>query len=911
MSPRRANLVQLVISICLAVPVGCGGLDGPDVVQQDQGNPEISLLCNGDEECDNGEPCQSGSCDPDGQCIYTPLIDVPCDDGNVCTDVDTCNEDGVCVGAETLMCHDSNDCTSDTCDNELGCVFVPRANGDQCEDGSGCSLDDYCQNGECTGGTIVDCQDDNVDDCFFPACDPLTGVCERIEQQPVGHPCKDGNPCTDDDSCDESGTCQPGDTHDCTPQNPCKKAWCNETAKEGTNPCILEWKVSGVGCDDGDACTESDKCLQVDTGPALSCQGAVINCDDSDPCTADSCNPDLGCVFLPKTDGTPCAENLHWKCLQGTCTCVPSCIDKECGSDGCGGTCGDCDVSASCVAGKCACPYEKCDGTCCDFGQVCAGGGCCTTNCAGKECGPDGCGGVCGECPGPQYDCQGGQCVCVPSCVGQQCGGDGCGGSCGECTDPLADCLQGVCECPYENCGGVCCLGGQACHGEECCTPQCAAKNCGDDGCGGSCGTCPGVQYECQFGICVCLPSCVGKECGDNGCGGSCGGCGPSEQCTNGECSCKYANCGNTCCSQGQTCYLGSCCSPSCSGKECGADGCGGSCGQCPGAQYQCNNGKCLCTPNCSGKECGPDGCGGQCGTCGQYAHCSGGNCVCDDTACGIACCAPGQTCFQGQCCAPSCWGKECGSDGCGGQCGTCGADSSCQNGQCVCSFQQCGGTCCGGNQDCNGGVCCSPSCAGKGCGDSDGCGGYCQGSKPGMACIPSLGVYIDKYEASEGNGGEALSVAGAWSWDWVDWWAAKEACEKAGKRLCTLQEWQAGCKGPSNAKYPYGSSYQPTACAVYDYCCDTPNGSCPFGCCITTGELDGCEGGYPGLFDMVGCVAEWTADCYGSGWNKMCKVAGGDFTGDAQEATCSTVSEYHAGNDGQFVVGFRCCDDP
>jgi hypothetical protein len=53
-------------------------------------------------------------------------------------------------------------------------------------------------------------------------------------------------------------------------------------------------------------------------------------------------------------------------------------------------------------------------------------------------------------------------------------------------------------------------------------------------------------------------------------------------------------------------------CVPSCEGKECGPDGCGGSCGKCAGGQ-PCINGRCQCIPACSGKECGDDGCGGQC----------------------------------------------------------------------------------------------------------------------------------------------------------------------------------------------------------------------------------------------------------------------------------------------------------
>ena len=87
----------------------------------------------------------------------------------------------------------------------------------------------------------------------------------------------------------------------------------------------------------------------------------------------------------------------------------------------------------------------------------------------------------------------------------------------------------------------------------------------------------------------------------------------------------------------------------------------------------------------CGGRACGSDGCGGDCGTCGAGQ-------VCD---------------ASGQCCTPQCAGRNCGPDGCGGECGPCGAPSVCL------------GT----------GVCCTPDCFGRNCGP-DGCGGEC-----GPAC--------------------------------------------------------------------------------------------------------------------------------------------------------------------------------
>ena len=59
----------------------------------------------------------------------------------------------------------------------------------------------------------------------------------------------------------------------------------------------------------------------------------------------------------------------------------------------------------------------------------------CTPNCSGKQCGNDGCGGVCGYCPKlSAYNCStAGTCVCVADCKQKTCGSNGCGGSCGSC----------------------------------------------------------------------------------------------------------------------------------------------------------------------------------------------------------------------------------------------------------------------------------------------------------------------------------------------------------------------------------------------------------------------------------------------------------------------------------------------
>ena len=369
--------------------------------------------------------------------------------------------------------------------------------------------------------------------------------------------------------------------------------------------------------------------------------------------------------------------------------CIPDCGAKQCGDDGCGGVCGDCPPAApNCIDST---------GQCTDA---------CIPNCALKQCGDDGCGGSCGECPptAPNCDPSNNLCtaLCIPTCGDVECGSDGCGGSCGVCDSNAPYCIEGLC---YADPEGTC-------------LPACDGKQCGANGCGGNCGVCPPTAPTCIDGLCggICQANCSGKQCGDDGCGGSCG------ECPDWAPSCVQNFCVDDCV-------------PDCIGKVCGDDGCGGVCGFCS-ATAACVSGQCIlgCDNPCEGKQCGDDGCGGSCGACG-------GNFVCQN---GI--------CTDGSGCTPNCFGKQCGTDGCGGSCGACTGTLQCQNGVCVdnsctpncqniqCGPDGCGGSCgtCIGNSWCQGGVCtggaCTPSCNGKQCGD-DGCGGSCGSCPAGTTC--------------------------------------------------------------------------------------------------------------------------------------------------------------------------------
>lgn len=96
------------------------------------------------------------------------------------------------------------------------------------------------------------------------------------------------------------------------------------------------------------------------------------------------------------------------------------------------------------------------------------------------------------------------------------------------------------------------------------------------------------------------------------------------------------------------------------------------------GGQYQCKGPACMNECLTEGvKECSGSGYR----TCGSY----------DSDSCtewsSVTACPSGHACSDGECissCTPSCSGKQCGDDGCGGTCGTCSSDQTCTSGQCV-----------------------------------------------------------------------------------------------------------------------------------------------------------------------------------------------------------------------------------
>jgi formylglycine-generating enzyme required for sulfatase activity len=157
-----------------------------------------------------------------------------------------------------------------------------------------------------------------------------------------------------------------------------------------------------------------------------------------------------------------------------------------------------------------------------------------------------------------------------------------------------------------------------------------------------------------------------------------------------------------------------------------------------------------------------------------------------------------------------------------------------------------------------------------------------------------------------------------------VDWCDAVAYCKWAGKRLCgkvgggglvaTTQsplndyqqsEWMAACSKNGASIYPYGGiTFDGAKCAGGER-----GGSATT---VPVGSFPGCEGGFPGLFDMAGNIHEWENACfaYDGGAADHCWFRGGSYhdLGDTCVTSYDTQRDYV---DGLCDIGLRCCADP
>ena len=163
-----------------------------------------------------------------------------------------------------------------------------------------------------------------------------------------------------------------------------------------------------------------------------------------------------------------------------------------------------------------------------------------------------------------------------------------------------------------------------------------------------------------------------------------------------------------------------------------------------------------------------------------------------------------------------------------------------------------------------------------------------------------------------------------------VDWCDAAAYCAWAGKRLCgarggksdgiiddsgntlndaSKSEWYSACIGPRATAYPYGATFDATACFMRDDTVTAP---------VDVASEPACHGpaGTPNaaIYDLSGNVAEWTNACRaaGDGRTTPCEARGGWWKdtrpGAAACAVDPLVKIVWGRGRADNHIGFRCC---
>lgn len=590
-------------SVCTGAAVECGCQSDADCVDLEDGD-----LCNGTLFCDTSslpfecalvpesaidcpEPngpnvdCLAAACDPEsGECSIVQSSDgLACNDGDLCTIGETCTL-GECAGGDALNCNDGNVCTDDFCDTDDGCQYLPNDKG--CQDGSICTVNDACADGECLPGQPLACDDNNA--CTDDSCASNIGCV--FDPNDAG--CNDANPCTTGDHCDE-GKCIPALMLDCDDGNPCTDDSC-----EADKGCVHS--LNQNPCDDGNACTEDDQCS------SGWCSGQIVGCDDGNVCTDDSCDQALGCLNLandkPCTDATVCTVGDH--CEDGECV---STGELDCDDDN---LCTDdaCNADLGCV--------HKANDAPCDDGDNCT---------EADQCQESGCAGgavvVCND----DVDCTADECVSPGGCQfapndlacddDDLCTDDTC--------DPEFGCVHSLNQAPCDD--GNPCTDGDACAAGICEGGELAQCDDGNICTTGECQGDQGCVYTPAAGDCDDGNPCTNNDsCQLGECTGAPLPCDDDVACTMDECTAE-SGCtsmpDDAFCDDGNVCTTNSC-DPN--------SGCTSTpaAGACDGGQ--CVDGECVldCVPDCDGKECGDNGCEGSCGSCDDGFNCSAGSCI-------------------------------------------------------------------------------------------------------------------------------------------------------------------------------------------------------------------------------------------------------------------------------------------
>lgn len=171
------------------------------------------------------------------------------------------------------------------------------------------------------------------------------------------------------------------------------------------------------------------------------------------------------------------------------------------------------------------------------------------------------------------------------------------------------------------------------------------------------------------------------------------------------------------------------------------------------------------------------------------------------------------------------------------------------------------------------------------------------------------LAFRIDTFESALDNG-KAVSGKHEIPATRMSWYAAKDACDAAGKRMCSEIEWLTACQGAQardddddgrvaddrieGTAYPYGDFHQPGRCwSGRNRETERP---------VYTGEMPGCVGP-DGVYDQVGNVEEWAGST-----PETAVLLGGAFDTRADKARCYRPNDTYGAGYANQRSGFRCC---
>ncbi len=166
----------------------------------------------------------------------------------------------------------------------------------------------------------------------------------------------------------------------------------------------------------------------------------------------------------------------------------------------------------------------------------------------------------------------------------------------------------------------------------------------------------------------------------------------------------------------------------------------------------------------------------------------------------------------------------------------------------------------------------------------------------------------IDTFEAGLSSDGAATSGKHQVPAIRMSWYAARDACNAAGKRMCTEEEWITACQGQrahdddgngffaddliEGDAYPYADYHQRGRC--WDDHADLRP--------VYTGEMPGCVSGF-GVYDLTGNVEEWVGAT-----PETAVLLGGAYDTTKDFARCYRRNDTFGPGLANPRTGFRCC---